>query len=243
MHEQDYTNEIEMDAPITYLARTDKDTMYLYQALKQPDRDEFVKAVIKEMNDHIVRKHWELIPIEQVPEGHKVLDSVWSMKRKRHLLTSIVYKWKARLNIHGGQQEYTVNYFDTYAPVIAWPIIRLLLTLAIINAWKSRQIDFVLAYPRAENEYDMYMHLPRGIQLANHKAKHCLELKRNSYGGKNIGRTFYLFMVEGLHKIGFTKSAIDECVFYREDVIFFSYVDDVSLLHLRWRRSKQLLAI
>jgi len=43
--------------------------------------------------------------MSKVPEGHKVLDAVWSMKRKRHLLTRQVYKWKARLNVHGGQQE------------------------------------------------------------------------------------------------------------------------------------------
>ena len=38
-----------------------------------------------------------------------------------------VYKWKARLNVHGGKQEHGVNYWETYAPVIGWTTIRLFL--------------------------------------------------------------------------------------------------------------------
>jgi len=113
--------------------------MYLHQALQQDDRDQFIHAVIKEVNDHIQRGHWELAPLSSVPKEEKVLDAVWSMKRKRHILTRKVYKWKARLNVHGGQQEYAVNFYDTYAPVVTWPTIRLLLTLGIIHKWKSRQ--------------------------------------------------------------------------------------------------------
>ena len=226
MHEFDYSIQQESDDPIAFLVKTDADTMYLHQALKEPDRDQFVRAVIREVNDHIVRKHWELIPISQVPEGQTVLDAVWSMKRKRHLLTREVYKWKARLNVHGGQQEYAINYFDTYAPVVTWPTIRLLLTLALLNGWITRQIDFVLAYPQADIEYDMYMHLPTGIELRQDSEPCCLRLKKNIYGQKQAGRTFYLYMVKGLLKLGYKQSSIDSCVFYRETTIFFSYVDD-----------------
>ena len=88
--------------------------------MKAPDRKEFIKACVKEVNDHIDRKHWELIPRSEVPEGVKVLPAVWSMKCKRDIKTREVYKWKARLNVHGGKQEYAVNYFETYSPVVTW---------------------------------------------------------------------------------------------------------------------------
>jgi hypothetical protein len=32
--------------------------MYFHQAMKAPDRNEFVKAIVKKMNDHIVFKNW-----------------------------------------------------------------------------------------------------------------------------------------------------------------------------------------
>jgi hypothetical protein len=72
-----------MTDPIAFLAKTDEDTMYFHQAMKAPNRDEFAKAIFKEMNDHIVSKNWELVPRQDVPEGVKVLDSVWAMKRKK----------------------------------------------------------------------------------------------------------------------------------------------------------------
>jgi hypothetical protein len=101
------------------------------------------------MNDHIVAKNWELVPREDVPEWVKVLDSVWAMKRKRDILTRKVLKYKARLNVHGGQQEFAVNYFETYSPVLTWAAVRLMTTLAWLSNWHPRQCDFVLAYPQA----------------------------------------------------------------------------------------------
>ena len=87
--------------------------MYFHQAMKEPDEEEVVKAMVKEYNDHTDRRHWELVTKDQVPEEIKIIDSIWSMKRKRDIITGEVYKWKARLNINGGQQEYGVNYFET----------------------------------------------------------------------------------------------------------------------------------
>ena len=63
----------------------------------------------KEFTNHNDLHHWDIIPIEDVPKGEKVLDSVWAMMRKRNILTGEIYKCKARLNLHGGQQEFGVN--------------------------------------------------------------------------------------------------------------------------------------
>ena len=108
LHQDDYKLQDDLKEPLSFLSKTQNDTMYFHQAMKEPDREEFVKAMVKEYNDHTDRKHWELITKDQVPEGTKILDSIWSMKRKRDIITREVYKWKARLNIHGGQQEYGV---------------------------------------------------------------------------------------------------------------------------------------
>ena len=100
--------------------------------MKAPDHDDFKRAMYKEFNDHTARKHWELLPINQVPEGEKAMDSVWAMKRKRNIVTNEIYKWKARLNLHGCQQEYAVNSYETFSPVVSWTAARLLLVYSII---------------------------------------------------------------------------------------------------------------
>ena len=215
--------------PIAYLAKNSADTMYYDQAINQPDRDQFIQAIVKEFNDHIDHKHWQLIPRSEVPKEQKVLPSVWSMKRKRDIKTQEVYKWKARLNVHGGKQTHGVNYWETFAPVVTWITIRLLLVLTVLNNWKSRQIDFVLAYPQADIQVPMYMELPKGIEPKDDnvdKKGYVLQLLKNLYGQKQAGRVWSLFLKEKLEAIGFVVSEFDECLFYRDNVMFIVYVDD-----------------
>ena len=53
-----------------------------------------------------------------------------------------------------------MNYFVTYAPVVTWFVIRLMIVMGIIFNWALRQVDFVMAYPQAPIETDIYMELP-----------------------------------------------------------------------------------
>jgi hypothetical protein len=186
-------NELDDVHPLTLLAKADKDTMYLHEALRAPDRAQFIKAMQAEIGSHTDRKHWKLLQRSEVPEEHKVLDSIWSMKRKRRIKTQEVYKWKARLNVHGGQQTYGVNFWETFAPVVTWAAIRLVLILSILQQWKTRQIDFVLAYPQADVETEMYMNVPKGFTMKNtgSKSSHVLQLLKNLYGQKQAGRVWH----------------------------------------------------
>ena len=229
MHEADYSIQDSMVDPISFAGITEKDTMYFHEAMAAADREEFIKAVVKEINDHIDGKHWIIINEEDVPEGANILDAVWSMKRKRDIITRKVYKWKARLNVHGGQQEYAINFYETYAPVVTWYAIRLLFTLLLLNNWYSRQIDFILAYPQADIEFDTYMRLPQGITSTTGKSK-VLKLLKNIYGQKQAGRVFFLYLKEKLEKLKYVQSQIDECIFYKDNLIFFFYVDDGIML-------------
>jgi hypothetical protein len=176
------------------------------------------------MNDHIVAKNWELVPRQAVPEGLKLLDSVWAMKRKRDILTRKVLRYKARLNVHGGQQEFAVNYFETYSPVVTWAAVSLMTTLAWLNNWYTRQCDFLLAYPHVPIEFDLYMELPKGIQLSSGNNKtHVLRLIKNLYGQKKAGRVWNQHLAKGLKKAGFVTSKVDECVFYKGKTVFMSF--------------------
>jgi hypothetical protein len=62
-----------------------------------------------------------------------VLPTVWAMRRKRRFISREVYKWKARLNEHGGKQQKGVNYWETYAAALRWSSIRFFLIQAILN--------------------------------------------------------------------------------------------------------------
>ncbi len=163
--------------------------MYLNQALNQPDAPHFVEAVITEVNGHVDNKHWQLTKRSEVPPNIDVLPSVWSMHRKRDITTNEIKKYKAQLNLHGGKQEYEMNYYETYAPVVTWFSIRLLIVIGILYGWAHRQCDFIMAYPQAPIEYDMYMELPQRIQVAEGDSRdYVLKLLKNIYGQKQAGR-------------------------------------------------------
>ena len=122
-----------------------------------------------------------------MPHGTKILLSVWAMKRKKRISTQEVYKWKAHLNIHGGKQEYGVNYWETYAATLAWPPIQFLLTLSIVKSWHTCQIDFILAYPQADVECDLYMEIPKEFEAGENSNQYCLQILKNIYGQKKAG--------------------------------------------------------
>ena len=47
--------------------------------------------------------------------------------------------------------------------MVKWLSVRIMLTLTVLEKLHSRSVDFVLAYPQAELDIDIYMELPPGI--------------------------------------------------------------------------------
>jgi hypothetical protein len=59
-----------------------------------------------------------------------------------------------------------------------------------MKGWETRQIDFVLAFPQADVECDIYMEVPVGFDLKQKKREFCLKLRKNIYGTKQAGRVW-----------------------------------------------------
>ena len=190
--DEEIQRQVHMSDPIAYSASSDPDTMYIDQAMKQPDQKQFIKAMVNEEAAHTNSGHWKLLLKSKVPDGTKILPSVWAMKCKCWIATWEIYKWKACLNLHGGKQEYGVNYWETYAAMLTWPPIHFMLTLSIIKSWHTQQIDFTLAYPQVDVECDLYMELPKGFEASKNSNQHCPQIIKNIYGQKQAGRTWAL---------------------------------------------------
>jgi hypothetical protein len=188
-----------MRNPIAFHAEMMGDIMYLNQALQQSDAKEFVQAVVKEVNGHVDSNNWTLKKRSEVPDNAQIVPSVWSMRRTRNLTTNQVKSHKAQLNLHGGKQIYEMNYFETYAPVVTWFAIRLMIIFGIIFGWFLRQVDFVMAYPQAPIKMNIYMELPQGIMRDHGNSKdHVLKLEKNIYGQKQAGRVWNSFLMDKL---------------------------------------------
>ena len=137
--------------------------------MREPDHEQFQRSVLKEIQDHKTNQHWEVIPKQDMPPKTKLLDMVWAMHRKRRIDTRQVYKWKAHLNVHGGQQEHRVNFWETYARVVSWQTSRLFFIHSILKGWHSKQMDFVLAYPHTLIPWQKYHYICTSQKVTNSK--------------------------------------------------------------------------
>jgi hypothetical protein len=228
----DHWNELSIDHmnPIALAASTDPDIMYFHEILNEPDKEEFLKAMQNEINGHNENQNWEVIPRSQVPAHCKILPSVWAMRRKRRLSDGKVYKWKARINVDGSKQTYGVDYWETYAPVATWATIRSVMMLAAQQNWKTKQLDFVQAYPQAPAQTEMYIEIPKGCVVDGPSTKWALRVKNNIYGQKQAGRVWNDFLIHGLTtKLGFTQSQNDPSLLWKGKYIIIIYTDDTII--------------
>ena len=75
------------------------------------------------------------------------------------------------------------------------------------------------------------MKVPKGFQVTGrNQDEYELKLNKNVYGQKQAGRVWNKFLEKKLiEEVGFTKSKIDECVFYKNKTIYVLYTDDSIL--------------
>lgn len=216
--------------PLSFATQTTNNEAYhFHQAMQQHDREEFLQAMMDEIKAHEDNNHWALVLRSEINNA-PTIKAIWSFKRKRRPDGSLI-KHKARLCAHGGMQIHGVNYWDTYAPVVNWLSIRMMLTLSVIHQLYTTSIDFTLAFPQAEADVEIYMELPLGCEISEGGDYVCLLLK-NLYGTKQAAKTWFEYLrdalmlpeSEGGH--GFKQSKIDPCIFYKDGVTVITWVDD-----------------
>ena len=221
----------ELDPLLALKAVADPDVMYMHQAMKQADKGEFIKAMQKEVDDQSRNGNFSIVERKTIPKDKTILSAVWQMRRKRDIKTREIKKYKARLNIDGSKMTKGKDYDDTYAPVATWRTIRLILSLAAAHNWHTRQLDYVLAFPQAPVERELYMEIPKGFKInEGNPEDYLLKIHRNIYGQKQAGRVWNQYLVDKLtNEIGFKQSKIDECLFYKGNVLYALYTDDSIL--------------
>ena len=198
------------------------------EAMKQDDAPEFIKAMMKEIEDHEKRGHWTLIRRSEMPANAKTIPSIWSYRRKR-FPDGRLEKHKARICAHGGKQQWGIDYWETYSPVVNWISVRALLAISKIHDLPTKSIDFVLAFPQANLDIDVFMEIPAGFS-SDLRRTHVLKLNKSLYGLKQASANWYKHLTAALERRGFTPSDNDRCVFFKEGLIVLIYVDDCIII-------------
>jgi len=198
-------NHLHSLEPMSFLALDNaNDTLTRSQMLRAPDKDHFLQAEDEEIHGLLKMNTWRYRRISSLPPHAQIINSVWSYRRKRTVDGHLI-KHKARLCADGRQQQYGVDYFESYAPVITWTTVRLVLLLSVLLNLHCRQVDFTQAFPQADIDTPVFLRMPAGWRYTDEDGNtdYCLELQKNLYGTKQAARGWFLHLRAGLLSKGF----------------------------------------
>ena len=97
-------------------------------------------------------------------ESMNAIDSTWYFRCKLYP-DGLINNFKARFYARGDQQLEWIDFFETYAPVVQWTTVRLMLILEVLLVLKSNQGDVNAPFLRVgipDNE-KVYFEIPRGF--------------------------------------------------------------------------------
>jgi hypothetical protein len=193
--------------PCMYAAKhrkDDPDSPTFHQAINGENAEDYIQAMKLEVETLVQQRTWMTIP--RTPTKN-VLKGTWVFKLKR-LPDGTPLKFKARFCARGDLQQEGVDYFETYAPVVQWSTIRLLLLTVLTEGWATRQVDYTNAFAQAEIKEEVFLEFPRlfGPKSGSNVV---LKLLKSLYGLKQAPRTFFEKLRAGLLERGYTQSLVD----------------------------------
>jgi hypothetical protein len=129
------------------------------EAMNSPHRDGFYEVMKAELKTLTDMECWDVV---DRMSGMNVLPSTWAFKLKGYPDGS-VRKYKACFSAGGHRQIEGVDFFQTFAPVVNWMKVRLLLLLSQVLGLASRQVDYKAAFVHAPIDDEVYVAEPRGF--------------------------------------------------------------------------------
>ena len=155
-----------------------------------------------------------VISLSQVPKGHKIMTTVWAMKKKPS------GKLRGRLNARGYEQiEGKLYYNDSIAaPVTNANSVRIVLVLmAACPEWIATVIDVEGAFLQGKfvNDEKIYIEVPDGMEeFYGSKKDVALHLNAPIYGTKQAAFCFYTTLVDKVKDSKYERSKADPCLYF-----------------------------
>ena len=132
--------------------------------------------------------------VDVVPDGVNVVSARWVFAWKVDKDGNIIVKPKARLVARGVSQVHTVDFLETYVPTPAASSVKLLVAIAVKNAWELRQLDVKQAFIQADLNFNVFMKLPLGCRDKSGKV---VKLNKSVYGLKQAGHRWAMHLGGG----------------------------------------------
>lgn len=169
------------------------------EAMQLPDRADWKKACDEEMAALKKNNTFQVVPR---PPNRNIVGCRWILKHKYNSQNEVV-KYKARVVAKGFSQRPGIDYDETFAPVVKFASIRLVLALAAKNKWKVIQMDVTTAFLNGELQEEVFMEQAPGYEVPGDKV---YKLLKALYGLKQAPRQWNAALVKALLEDGWQQS-------------------------------------
>ena len=155
----------------------------IQEALSYPD---WRKAMDAEFQALIKNKTWDLVPYS---EDMNVVTNKWVFIVK-YKADGSIERFKARLVAKGFQQLASVDFFETFSPVVKASTIRVIFLLVVTYGWDVQQVDANNAFLNGTLQEIIFMVQPKGFEDSAWP-HHVCKLKKALYGFKQALRAWF----------------------------------------------------
>lgn len=131
--------------------------------------------------------------------------------------------YKPRLVSKGYRQEETIDFNDTFFPVVKMVTVHTILALAICHGWNIWQIDVNNTFLQGDLTEDVYMEVPQGFITSAENFNKVCKLVKSLYGLKQASRQWNIKLTNVLVSHGYEQSHLDYSIF----ILLLVYVYDL----------------
>ena len=209
------------------------------EAMKSNDADKWIDAMKDELTSHNKNNTWTVV---NKNNDMNIIGCKWVYKMKKNS-DGKLEKYKARLVAKGYDQQYGIDYRETFAPVLKYKTLRVMLALSQTSKHiKMKQLDVKTAFLNAKVNENIYMSIPEGMNVINNNNinnnnNKVLKLNKALYGIKQAPNEWNKDINDYMVSImKFTQCVKDTCVYTKisknNNIIMFGlFVDDITTFY------------
>jgi hypothetical protein len=166
-----------------------------------------------------------------VPNGKKLISCRWVLKKKFNSQMHLIRK-KARMVIRGNEQQAGIDYFETFASVLRYTTLRILLAKAAAEDLEADHVDIETAFLNPDLEEEVYMKVPQFLEQVYPELTPdaFLKLNKSLYGLKQAPRAWFYMVKKFFHELGLKSSTADPNLFTGHGVSILLFVDDMLIV-------------
>ena len=206
---------------------TAEDKLTLYNALAGAERNDWEFAIHQELKSLSDNKTWTL---QKLPTGRKAVGCRWIFKKKDNPDGSIRYK--ARLVAKGYTQIKGLDYSETYAPVLKYQSLRIMLAIANEEKMHVHHVDITTAFLYGDLKEEIYLEQPEGYKVKGREMDVC-RLHKSLYGLKQSPRcwntTIHSFLLSNDFKVLSADTAVYVNTSLSSKIMVSLFVDDILI--------------